>query len=76
MNQNQDDVHAGHCCAQHGCKYGDPDCPVFNHRVEQKYSCDSCMTVEDAQSYIDYYTERYTAELEWAKKLTARGIRI
>ena len=35
-------VHASHCCKWHGCKYGDPDCPVANGEVEQKYLCEAC----------------------------------
>jgi hypothetical protein len=35
-------VHATHCCKWHGCKYGDPDCPVANGEVEQEYPCEDC----------------------------------
>jgi hypothetical protein len=35
-------VHASHCCAQHGCKYGDDDCPVVQGTIEQLYPCESC----------------------------------
>ena len=35
-------VHATHCCKWHGCKYGDPDCPVYNGEVEQEYLCEDC----------------------------------
>ena len=35
-------VHVTHCCKWHGCKYGDPDCPVFNGEVEQEYLCEYC----------------------------------
>ena len=35
-------VHAAHCCKWHGCKYGDPDCPVVNGEVEQEYLCEYC----------------------------------
>lgn len=30
-------VHETHCCVDHGCKYGDHDCPVASGEVEQKY---------------------------------------
>lgn len=35
-------VHATHCCRRHGCKYGDPDCPVVFNRVKQEYPCEDC----------------------------------
>ena len=35
-------VHVAHCCKWHGCKYGDPDCPVANGEVEQEYPCEGC----------------------------------
>lgn len=39
---NRDGVHASHCCAIHGCKYGQEDCPVVNKRIEQEYLCEEC----------------------------------
>ena len=35
-------THASHCCKQHGCKYGDENCPVEHGVVEQQYPCESC----------------------------------
>ncbi len=35
-------VHEHHCCAIHGCKYGDEDCPVVLGLTQQKYSCEDC----------------------------------
>lgn len=35
-------VHESHCCAVHGCKYGDKDCPVVNRKIPQKYPCEEC----------------------------------
>jgi len=32
-------VHIAHCSKEHGCKYGDLDCPVVLGEVEQKYPC-------------------------------------
>lgn len=37
-----DGVHRTHCCARHGCKYGDADCPVERGRIVQDYLCESC----------------------------------
>lgn len=35
-------VHLAHCCVIHGCKYGDPKCPVVNGQMLQKYLCEEC----------------------------------
>jgi hypothetical protein len=39
-----DAVHAAHCCARHGCKYGTDNelCGVRAGRVEQVYPCEFC----------------------------------
>jgi hypothetical protein len=36
------DVHTEHCCAEHGCKYGDPACTVTTGQKPQRYPCESC----------------------------------
>jgi hypothetical protein len=36
-------VHIGHCCAFHGCKYGDEDCPVVSGEELQAYPCEYCI---------------------------------
>ena len=35
-------VHETHCCSTHGCKYGNPKCPVLNGSIKQKYPCEFC----------------------------------
>jgi hypothetical protein len=35
-------VHAAHCCKEHGCKYGNPECPVVSGEVKQDYPCEEC----------------------------------
>ena len=35
-------VHATHCCAIHGCKYCDDDCPVVLGQVKQEIDCEDC----------------------------------
>lgn len=35
-------VHTSHCCKQHGCKYGDEDCPVAFGEHKQEYPCETC----------------------------------
>jgi hypothetical protein len=34
--------HPSHCCAKHGCKYGDPDCPVESGEQKQDHPCEQC----------------------------------
>lgn len=35
-------VHVGHCCAEHGCKYGQRKCPVARREAKQAYPCEEC----------------------------------
>ena len=35
-------VHETHCCSEHGCQYGDSDCPVAIGLSNQVYLCESC----------------------------------
>jgi hypothetical protein len=35
-------VHETHCCVEHGCKYGNEDCPVVIGLIKQKYFCQDC----------------------------------
>jgi hypothetical protein len=39
-------VHTSHCCLQHGCKYGDDDCPVASGGHKQEYPCETCGMME------------------------------
>lgn len=36
------DAHDTHCCIEHGCKYGEEDCPVANGIRKQQYLCEMC----------------------------------
>lgn len=40
-------VHTRHCCADHGCKYGKPDCPVEMGQKSQEYPCEDCHVIND-----------------------------
>lgn len=40
-------AHAAHCCIEHGCKYGDSDCPVVMGLVGQLYPCEECDEAEN-----------------------------
>ncbi len=42
MSTVTDGVHARHCCADHGCKYGNDDCPVEKGEVKQEFPCENC----------------------------------
>jgi len=35
-------THRTHCCVIHGCKYGHPECPVENKKLEQDFICEQC----------------------------------
>lgn len=65
-------THVTHCCEQHGCKYGDTDCPVTQKEAEQEYACEDCTSVEELETELGYIQE----ELAWTQKLEARGIRV
>jgi len=54
-------VHSEHCCINHGCKYGDDDCPVWRGFKRQSYPCESCwMDAEysDKRPSIPVVTEK------------------
>lgn len=60
INKNLPDnygTHGHHCCSQHGCKYGDRDCPVESGLISQEYECEECW--EDGQ-----YVEKVIHELD------------
>jgi len=40
--QNLWGVHIRHCCTEHGCKYGDTDCPVVLNLIKQDCPCEEC----------------------------------
>jgi len=52
MDKENYGVHKSHCCAIHGCKYGDKDCPVVSGEVFQEYECEEC---SDAKMYAPTY---------------------
>jgi len=35
-------VHEAHCCLDHGCKYGDSNCPVITGLTKQLFLCEQC----------------------------------
>jgi len=42
MSDMYKNVHTEHCCFEHGCKYGDEDCPVATGLQKQSYPCECC----------------------------------
>lgn len=40
--ENKYGVHKTHCCVKHGCKYGNPNCPVVLGKIIQDYPCEDC----------------------------------
>lgn len=49
-------VHRTHCCRWHGCKYGDPDCPVAHHGLEgteNRGGCEACDYDWETILYVD-----------------------
>jgi hypothetical protein len=42
MSEMNKGVHRTHCCNIHGCKYGDPSCPVESGEIIQTYPCEQC----------------------------------
>lgn len=58
-------VHLTHCCSIHGCKYGDPDCPVETLAMDTDYICEDCWdwddrdlpTVEESNTWWNLLTD-------------------
>lgn len=46
-----DAIHAAHCCKWHGCKYGDPNCPVEKGRITQQFLCEDCTELLRDEAY-------------------------
>lgn len=58
-------VHEAHCCARHGCKYGDSDCPVALKTYEQAYPCEMCEDPADLRAAITALIKEY----RWSRKI-------
>lgn len=35
-------THVTHCCSEHGCKYGHPQCPIKTGELVQDHPCEAC----------------------------------
>lgn len=51
-------VHIGHCCVDHGCKYGEVDCPVSLDLVEQNRDCEYCFMEDETDEEHRNYKPR------------------
>ncbi len=61
-------VHTSHCCAAHGCKYGDMNCPVERKELAQQNLCERC---EDA--IVEYKMNEGPAET-YARSVVKRDL--
>lgn len=51
-------VHTEHCCADHGCKYGDDDCTVTTGNRPQSFPCEWCSrTYEEVDVWLPHATD-------------------
>ena len=44
--------HISHCCKWHGCKYGNPNCPVELGKIRQEYLCEFCYNDLEDEEYF------------------------
>ena len=61
-------IHRTHCCALHGCKYGNSDCPVKYLSVVQEGPCEECadwMTDEPYRDIIECLIESRRGDEPW-----------
>ena len=61
-------VHSTHCCKWHGCKYGDPDCPVATGKVKQVYLCEDCYDDLEQENYYKYMLKQIDEIKEFMKE--------
>lgn len=55
-------VHTEHCCAIHGCKYNDNDCPVANRVLQQSFPCQDC--ADDARDGVGWSFEKVFPKIQ------------
>jgi len=74
-------THQTHCCKDHGCKYGDKECPIVLGELEADFICEECNEESNQPSinferggsvvtmiigYTDGQEDEYDVELETA----------
>lgn len=66
-------VHVGHCCKDHGCKYGYEKCPVVLGLANQEHPCEDCQPPSaGAGDGPTPWHEQYMAELQRAEDLAEK----
>lgn len=69
-SEQPSDIHVANCCAIHGCKFWDVNCPVTNLDIQGKSDCNFCR-IENASrvkagygniSYILYWDDIHEGE--------------
>lgn len=62
-------VHTEHCCRNHGCKYGDRDCPVWLGYKVQSYPQECCYDIYDTENEIPHVEDLLKPSFkEYAKR--------
>lgn len=62
-------VHERHCCVEHGCKYGDDDCPVVLQLTVQDRPCMDCQHgIPVSMSLDEFETEMISRLTEFKEK--------
>lgn len=70
------DVHTEHCCKEHGCKYGSPDCTVTTSKGKQSYPCEECeYDQEEAQYSLNELKTRAQRATEQIDQILPKGVR-
>ena len=69
-------VHAAHCCKWHGCKYGDPGCPVVNGEVEQEYPCEYCSELLGEEEYYIRDLDSYSTASNNSNRLNVLEVKV
>ncbi len=75
MDRDFKSVHDAHCCPNHGCKYGDKDCPVMLG-VEQGFQegCEDCEIEKTATSgYWFEEAKRYAKNADYWRERAERA---
>lgn len=52
------DHHTEHCCAEHGCQYGDILCPVWLGNKPQTFCCEQCIDDKIPQITVEEFDRR------------------
>lgn len=61
-----------HCCAEHGCKYGKPDCAVKVLGYKQAYPCEFCD--EDEITIPKKLYDKLVRDVRFLSLLEAYGV--